>query len=67
MKESYGKGLANSPDPESCVAGREAAIEALTGAQAGRAIERRNHGLPSADDVLIFGRQHSPHRSGKAW
>src|SRR5216684_7999147 len=35
MKESHRKGVANHPDPESCVAGREAAIEALTGAHAG--------------------------------
>jgi hypothetical protein len=32
MEESYRKGLANHPDPESCVASRKAAIEALTGA-----------------------------------
>jgi len=36
MKESYRKGVATHPDPESCVASREAAIEALTGAHAGR-------------------------------
>ena len=30
MKESCKKGVANHPDPESCVAGRKAAIEALT-------------------------------------
>jgi hypothetical protein len=28
MKESYGKGVATHPDPESCMASREAAIEA---------------------------------------
>ena len=38
MKESHRKGLANYPDPESCVARREATIEALTGAQAGRVL-----------------------------
>ena len=38
MEESYRKGLANRPDPESCVASREAAIEALTGAHAGRVL-----------------------------
>ncbi len=38
MKESHRKGVANHPDPESCVAGREAAIEALTGAHAGRVL-----------------------------
>ena len=35
MKESYRKGVASYPDPESCVASRKAAIEALTGAHAG--------------------------------
>jgi hypothetical protein len=38
MKESYRKGVANRPDPESCVASRKAAIEALTGAHAGRVL-----------------------------
>ena len=38
MKESYGKGVANHPGPESCVASRKATIEALTGAHAGRAL-----------------------------
>jgi hypothetical protein len=38
MEESCRKGLANHPDPESCVASREAAIEALTGAHAGRVL-----------------------------
>jgi hypothetical protein len=36
MEESYRKGLANHPGPESCMASREAAIEALTGEHAGR-------------------------------
>ena len=35
MKESYRKGLAIHPGPESCVASREATIEALIGAHAG--------------------------------
>ena len=38
MKESYGKGVANHPGPESCVASRKAIIEALTGAHAGRVL-----------------------------
>ena len=38
MKASYRKGLAIHPDPESCVVGRKASIEALTGAQAGRVL-----------------------------
>ena len=38
MQESHRKGVAIHPDPESCVAACEGAIEALTGAQAGRAL-----------------------------
>ena len=38
MKESHRKGVATHPDPESCVASRKAAIEALTGAHAGRVL-----------------------------
>ena len=38
MRESYRKGVANHPDPESCVVSRKAAIEALTGAHAGRVL-----------------------------
>ena len=38
MKESYRKGLASRPGPESCVNSRKAAIEALTGGRAGRVL-----------------------------
>src|SRR5215471_16377375 len=38
MKESHRKGVANHPDPESCVASRKATTEALTGAHAGRVL-----------------------------
>jgi hypothetical protein len=38
MKESYRKGVASRPGPESCVASGEAAIEALTGGSAGRVL-----------------------------
>ena len=38
MQESYRKGVATHPDPESCMARRKATIEALTGAPAGRAL-----------------------------
>ena len=38
MKESYRKGVAIRPGPESCVASREAATEALTGVHAGRVL-----------------------------
>jgi hypothetical protein len=40
MKESYGKGVANHPDPESCVASRKAAIEALTTNTVARQVSR---------------------------
>jgi hypothetical protein len=42
MKEPYKKGVANHLGPESCVASRKAGREALTGVQAGWAIEPRN-------------------------
>jgi hypothetical protein len=58
MKESYGKGVANHPGPESCVASRKATIEALTGAHAGRGIELRNNRDQSADVVQHGGRQY---------
>jgi RNA-directed DNA polymerase len=58
MKESYGKGVANHSDPESCVASRKATIEALTGAHAGRGIELRNNRDQSADVVQHGGRQY---------
>ena len=38
MQESHRKGVAIHPDPESCMASREGAIEALTGAHAGRVL-----------------------------
>ena len=50
MKESYRKGIANHPDPESCACNRKVAGEALTGAQAGLGIELRNQstfGVPT--------------------
>jgi hypothetical protein len=42
MKEPYKKGVASRLGPESCVVSRKAGYEALTGVQAGRAIEPRN-------------------------
>jgi RNA-directed DNA polymerase len=49
MKESYGKGPASHPDPESCVDGRKAGGEALTGAHAGQpsSCEIRSSGMPT--------------------
>ena len=40
MKESHRKDLASHPGPESCVCGREAAGEALTGVHAGQPLSR---------------------------
>src|SRR3954447_23803717 len=65
MEESCRKGLANHPDPESCVASREAAIEALTGAHAGRVLscEIIATGVPNV--VPHGGRQHRRARHRK--
>jgi hypothetical protein len=57
MKESCREGPANHPDPESCVASRKAASEALTGAPAGRVFELRNICIQGADVVQQGGRQ----------
>ena len=53
MKESYGKGIANHPDPESCAGRREAAREALTGAQAGRVLSCEINLVRGADAVSV--------------
>ena len=58
MKESYRKGLAIHPDPESCVGGRKAAGEALTGAHAGRVSSCEINSLQGADAVMRSGRPH---------
>ena len=42
MREPYQKGVASHPGPESCVVSRKAEHEALTGVQAGWAMEPRN-------------------------
>ena len=47
MRESYGEGLASHTDPESCAAGRKAGGEALTGARAGRVLNREMEMPPS--------------------
>jgi hypothetical protein len=58
MKESCREGPANHPDPESCVASRKAAIEALTGAPAGRVLSCEIFAFGGADVVQQGGRQH---------
>src|SRR4051812_18186688 len=49
MQESHREGPASHPDPESCVDGREAGGEALTGAHAGQpsSCEIRSSGVPT--------------------
>ncbi len=65
MEESYVEGLATHGGPESCVAGRKASGEALTGVRAGRVLSRENHCLRSADVVGAGGRRHPAHRYRK--
>ena len=62
MKESYRKGVANRPDPESCVASRKAAIEALTGAHAGSVLSLEKF-VWDADAVIMCGRQYRQQRN----
>ena len=62
MKELCIEGLATHDVPESCGCIRKGPVEALTGAQAGRAIEPRNHQIPGADAVPASGRPHVPAR-----
>ena len=65
MKESYRKGLAHHPDPESCVVrGRKATIEALTGAQAGRALSCEITGSECRRRTQV-GRPHPARRYGE--
>jgi len=52
MKEPYGEGLANHTGPESCMGGRKAAGEALTGENAGEVLssEIDAPGMPTPYD-----------------
>ena len=62
MQESHREGVAIHPDPESCVVTREGAIEALTGAQAGRVLSCEIIATRSADAVQQSGRPHASWR-----
>src|SRR5215469_18906350 len=57
MQESYRKGIANHPGPESCVIGHKACHEALTGVQAGWVLSREILLFQGADAVRRGGRQ----------
>jgi RNA-directed DNA polymerase len=52
MKESYRKGVANHPDPESCGVDREGGAEALTGARAGE-VSSREINVPGTPTPLV--------------
>ena len=55
---SYSEGLASHTFPESCVGVRKGAVEALTGAGAGRVSSSEIATVLGADAVLSGGRQH---------
>jgi hypothetical protein len=56
MKESYGKGVTNHTDLESCAVGREVNLEALTKACTGQPLSRERTLLQGADAVGESGR-----------
>ena len=57
MKESYRKGPASHPGPESCVGRRKAAGEALTGAHVGPVLSCEINPIQGADVVTGGGRR----------
>ena len=65
MKVLYGEGVANHTSPESCVLGREAGIEALTGEHVGWVLSREKNWIRDADAVLTAGRPHEDRWSGR--
>ena len=62
MKVSYFEGLATHIDPESCVGGRKAAGEALTGESTGSVQSHEMHTNLEADHVPVMGRLHQGKR-----
>ena len=67
MEVSCNEGLANHVGPESCGGDRKVAVEALTGESAGRVLSLENPILPSADAVLMRGRQQRMSRYRKGF
>ena len=62
VKVSYFEGLATHTDPESCVGGRKAAGEALTGESTGSVPSHEMHTNLEADHVPVMGRPHRDKR-----
>jgi hypothetical protein len=68
MRESHGEGLASHADPESCVVDRKGEGEALTGARAGRVLNREMERPPSGGyfgvptPIMPGGRPHRRRR-----
>ena len=58
MQVRYVEDLASHDDPESCVGGREAVREALTGEHAGGVLSREKFPSGAPDAVEKSGRQH---------
>jgi len=65
MKEPYSEGIASHAGPESCVDGREAGREALTGVCAGRVLSLEKIVVRGADVVFGDGRQYRVLRQGE--
>ena len=65
MRESYGEGVANHTDPESCAGAREGMGEALTGVPAGRVLSREIPHFRVPTPSVPCGRQHRGHRYRK--
>ena len=62
MREPHIEGVTTHGGPESCVAGRKAKGEALTGVRMGTVLSREIKLLQGADAVIGSGRPHSGHR-----
>ena len=62
MRERYVEDLANHDGSESCVGGRKAVGDALTGAQAGRVSSLEKFTVRGADAVRRSGRPHPARR-----
>src|ERR1700674_879532 len=65
MKEPYGKGVANHPDPEPYAVSREAGGGALTRARIGWVLSSAIVIVGGADAVKTGGRQHSARRHAR--